>query len=1001
MRCHDQRRHQDRVELTLHFDRDELTLTETPFGTVVALAGLKSGGEPGTPALPRTQVRIAVPTPFWPDELHLDDEHWETVVEADALVTAAQPLRPGAAAAPENCCDTRTFRPPIAEGFAPPTPVIPDADAYARAADNPPPAARAVRIETIGTARLAVVELNPVRLTSRGGLELCTRLTVSVRYTATAPLGDKQAAVEALRERLGHDVDPARVIAQPEPVITDAAEAARLHTLARSTVLNEQVLTQVGPRWPELDLPCQYLIVTDDRRWNPATITPGAAVPGMVDAFGRLAAAKRARGISARVVTITDIVGGRWGDFRTGSRDLQEVIRKFLKHARQRWGVAWLLLGGDVSVVPVRTVAGAMLGHVPLGTNSTPDDNTAYWTGTQLRMNIVNIGDWWSASTDNLLVNAATGAFIPYDSTGSSSSTSAGWYFATSDWKTRVKMPSQYVVVNGPASIVNAELMFLYTWNQLPTDFYYASLQNWVVGLRTLDLGWFKFQVPYVYEPEHDWDAVGNGIYGQHRSDGTDLDGVHLQTDLSVGRAPVESAAQASTFVDKVLTYERAGGRYSFTLDRDWPTRMVIASSDWGGPTWFTPTVDSPPANGQFHAADGYTLLKTDTAPAGFGYELIAQVSDSDRRILPYKASSDASVRGWYYARSATDLGVNQASIVLPWKTLTIPLTSQWIVVHGQDSDRNPTAFLLDSNQQDGSMADQETLRHQIRTDLPAIDEFERLYEDELDLPWWERLQAPVEYLTSAGLQAALNARPHFVSLSGHGNSDGCCDGSVWLAGSLTNGLRGFIGYADSCLTNQFDADDAFSEALVNNPNGGAVAYVGNTRFSWIGVGDDFQRAFFHRLTTTRHLGLLNDSRIAVFGTTGAWQGYERWAIFTLNLLGDPELQVYRAALPGIRVVFEPVGRTIRLTPIPLPRPVRGPVPDPAPLRNALVRLRSGDRTADLRADADGTVRLPADLAADIALEVTVSHPEYVTAQTAIEPADTGCHDRAEIAAVR
>jgi hypothetical protein len=98
-----------------------------------------------------------------------------------------------------------------------------------------------------------------------------------------------------------------------------------------------------------------------------------------------------------------------------------------------------------------------------------------------------------------------------------------------------------------------------------------------------------------------------------------------------------------------------------------------------------------------------------------------------------------------------------------------------------------------------------------------------------------------VQHLGSPRLQAALNAAPHIVSLSGHGSGNGCCGGSVWMASGLTNGDQAFIGYADSCLTNQVDSDDAFSEALVCAPNGGAVAYVGNTRFSY-GVGDNFQR---------------------------------------------------------------------------------------------------------------------------------------------------------------
>ena len=635
-----------------------------------------------------------------------------------------------------------------------------------------------------------------------------------------------------------------------------------------------------------------------------------------------------------------------------------------------------------------------MLGHISVGTKSSPDDNTSYWTGSQLRMKVVNPGDWWSASTANTLVNASSGDRIPYDAAGTSSGASAGWFFTASNWTTRSATPTQYVVVNGPAGVVNAELMFLYHWNTLPTDFYYASLANWVAGFETIDLGWFSFQIPYVYEPEHDWDAASNGVYGQHRADGTDLDGVHLATDLSVGRAPVESSAQANTFVDKVLTYEAAGGSGGivwFSSDPDWPTRVVLALSDWGGPTWFTATGSATPANGQYHhnAAATTSLLKKDGAPASFEFELIAHVSDSDRRVLPYKNTDNTAVRGWYYARSGTDLRVNELTIPLPWGTFHIPMTTEWMVVHGSVAERTPAAYQLDWNGQDGSMADQEQLRQQILGELPAIDEFNRLYEDELDLTIAQRVAAPVGYLTSATLQASLNARPHFVSLSGHGNGNGCCGGSVMLANGLTNGLRGFIGYADSCLTNEFDSNDAFSEALITNPNGGAVAYVGNTRFSWISVGDNFQRAFFHSLTTTRHLGLLNDSRVNVFGTTGYWQGYERWAIFTLNLLGDPELQVYRAPLPGIRIVIDRPLKKINLVAVPAAWPPKGPISDPPPLLEAFVHIRAAEQEFDLYADAEGMVRLPEDFPPTERIEVTASHPDFVTGHQVLELASS------------
>ena len=107
--------------------------------------------------------------------------------------------------------------------------------------------------------------------------------------------------------------------------------------------------------WPRLELPADYLIITDNQTWNAATITPTGSVAGdMVAAFQQLAAWKRSRGVTAKVVTVTNIVRGRYGDFVTGSRDLQEVIRRFLKWAHANWGVAWVLLGGDLGVVPAR-----------------------------------------------------------------------------------------------------------------------------------------------------------------------------------------------------------------------------------------------------------------------------------------------------------------------------------------------------------------------------------------------------------------------------------------------------------------------------------------------------------------------------------------------------------------------------------------------------------------------------------------------------------------------
>lgn len=974
--------------LTVTIDRDDLSLDQTPLGVVVRLQDLTTGGSPGHPGLPLARVRVAAPDGMWPTGLVIREEKWTRVTRGATFVAPAQLARPAARAAAHVHCDAdcscrRDDRAPIDTGFPAPPVTPPDADAYLAAADEPPPVVRAVDIETVGGVRIAVLELSPVRMTRKAALELCTAVTFTVEYAEEPVLTDREAAIVEFRERFGESFDEHRLQVLPEARPATEAEAARLRAVARGAVLNPDAIGEIDLRWPHIEFPSAYVIVTDDAAWDNAAIRRGAPRPGMVEQFERLARAKRARGISARVVTISEIVDGRWGDFRSGARDLAEVIRRFLAAKRDDWGISWLLVGGDVSIVPARQAAGGVLGGVVVGTKDKPDNGQSRWTGTHLRIHAQALGDWWGNSADNRLTRISDGTLIPYDAAGTSGSASPGWYFTTGDdYATRSSMPTEWIRVEGPRALLETPLQFLYAWNTIPTDFYYASLSSWILTTARLHVGPFTFTVPWVYVPEHAWDAAGNGVYGQNHADGTDIDGVVLRTDLSVGRAPVEDATQAQTFVDKTLAYERAAGGWGLLADRDWPRRMLLASSDWGGRTFVWPTTDAVPGDDRFvtQPSQSRALVKLATAPAEFTWDLVARVSETDRRELPFKTDPSASVRGWYFATSATDARPSAIRIDLWFTTIVFPVPSAWIVVHGAVAERAPAAYEFNPRAAEGSMADQERLRRQIRTEVPGIDRFSRHYEDERDLSWFDRWTAPVQYLTESGLRGGLDAGPHLVSLSGHGSQSGVAFLSTTMAQGLRNGTPGFIGYADSCLTNGFDANDAMGESLLLNGAGGAVGYVGNTRFSWIGVGDDFQRAFFHRLASTRHLGLLNDSRISVFGTTGYWSGYDRWQIFSLNLLGDPELRVYRAAFPRLVVdaTLRERGR-LRIT-VERAEPSPGRPGDPGPVEGATVHLRIGrrrghEREFTLVTDADGYVSLPQELH-DAEVEVTASHPD-------------------------
>ncbi|OYT27112.1 MAG: hypothetical protein B6U97_02370 [Candidatus Altiarchaeales archaeon ex4484_96] len=80
--------------------------------------------------------------------------------------------------------------------------------------------------------------------------------------------------------------------------------------------------------------------------------------------FQDLVSWKRSKGLNASIVLVEDIVSdpdydcdGVWGDGcgnGTQFNDTQAHIRNFIKDAHANWGVTYVLLGGDVSIIPHR-----------------------------------------------------------------------------------------------------------------------------------------------------------------------------------------------------------------------------------------------------------------------------------------------------------------------------------------------------------------------------------------------------------------------------------------------------------------------------------------------------------------------------------------------------------------------------------------------------------------------------------------------------------------------
>jgi hypothetical protein len=182
MRCECQHRpHHDRdaVRVTVSFDAHELTFRRTPFGLIVELAGAKASGPAGGPALPRRVIKVAVPQMQWPTGLTIENEQWVFVTHEPTFVAPVQPLRPGVddtagSTYPNDnrhgtepgCRRVRDHGPSeFPEPFPPPPVVPPDVRLYEQELRSPRPLARALGIEQAGLARIAQIELNPLRFT--------------------------------------------------------------------------------------------------------------------------------------------------------------------------------------------------------------------------------------------------------------------------------------------------------------------------------------------------------------------------------------------------------------------------------------------------------------------------------------------------------------------------------------------------------------------------------------------------------------------------------------------------------------------------------------------------------------------------------------------------------------------------------------------------------------------------------------------------------------------
>jgi len=152
---------------------------------------------------------------------------------------------------------------------------------------------------------------------------------------------------------------------------------------------------------------------------------------------------------------------------------------------------------------------------------------------------------------------------------------------------------------------------------------------------------------------------------------------------------------------------------------------------------------------------------------------------------------------------------------------------------------------------------------------------------------------------------AAMNAGQHIINHDGHAWWYLMSVGSGSLYNddmdSLYNGPRYSILYSIGCWPAAFH-ENCIAEHFITNPNGGGVAFIGNSHYGWgspgnpgYGYSDRFDHQFYRFLfqEDIYHIGATLALSKAFYVPRAQQENVYRWCEYEINLLGDPEMPIW------------------------------------------------------------------------------------------------------------
>lgn len=158
---------------------------------------------------------------------------------------------------------------------------------------------------------------------------------------------------------------------------------------------------------------------------------------------------------------------------------------------------------------------------------------------------------------------------------------------------------------------------------------------------------------------------------------------------------------------------------------------------------------------------------------------------------------------------------------------------------------------------------------------------------------------------SSSSVSAAINSGVNLMNHDGHGwytvMGTGTDNMTIEDVDALSNGNRLGILYSIGCWVGAFDRD-AISEHFIRNPNGGGVAFIGNSRYGWgspgnpgYGYSDRFDAEFYDMVFERNliNIGIALAADKAIFIPYSYDENVYRWHQYQLNLLGDPLMPIW------------------------------------------------------------------------------------------------------------